>query len=183
MSIKMKIDSLEFDLPDTLAPFAKAVSDKLDSLQSVNDQLKAAKADLENKQGKIDGLQAELQKKDVEIADAKKAMPSEKEMVKLARSRIEVEAVAKKVLGDGFAMDSLDTIDIKKQVIEKVTGSKMDGKSNEYVEGLYSGLSTSKGSTSGVETDLASLVKDGAPVKDSKKEIAEFYTNAHKKKA
>lgn len=183
MSIKMKIDSLEYDLPDTLATFAKAVADKLDSLQGLNEQLKAVKAELETKQGKLDGLEAELKKKDVEVADAKKSIPSEKEMVKLAKSRIDVEGVAKKVLGDSFEMDSLETIDIKKQVIEKVTGLKMDGKSSEYVDGVYSGLSTSsKGSVSGVESDLTALVKDSNVKNDSNDKVKDFYANAYKGK-
>ncbi len=184
MAIKIKIDSVEYELSDALAPFAKAVADKIDSLQVLTEQLKFVKAELETKQGKIDGLQTELQKKDAEVADAKKALPSEKEMVKLAKARLEVEGVAKKVLGDGFEMDSIDTIDIKKQVIEKVTGLKMDGKSCEYVEGLYSGISTSssKASVSGVESDIVSHVKDSETKNDSTDKVKDFYLNAYKGK-
>lgn len=186
MSLKMKIDAIEYELPDTVAPFAKAVSEKIDSLGKVEGDLKSAKAEIENKQGKIDGLEAQLKQKNDELEAANKKVLTEKEAVKIAKARIDVETAAKKVLGDSFEMDSLETIDIKKKIIEKVTpDTKLDGKSADYVDGVFASLlQTSKTrGDSAVERDLGALVKDaGAGSGGAKDKVKNAYEAASKDK-
>lgn len=189
MSITLKVDAVQYELPENLAPFAKAFSEKLDAFEKVSSELKAKSSELEKVQGKLDGLTAEMTKKDSEIENLKKAVPSEKEMAKLAKGRLDVQAVAKKVLGETFNSDELETLEIKKKIIEKAyPEAKLDGRSAEYVEGVYDSLQKASklDGVSQFEQGLGQVVQDtanGGTAKNDSKKLSDFYQKAHLGKA
>jgi hypothetical protein len=185
MAIKFQIDSVEYELQDSYAPLAKSMTEKLDHAKKLEAELVAAKSEIENLKGKADGMSIELKKKDDEIVAAKNSLPSEKEMSKLVKGRTDVMAVAATVLGAEFNCDELDTIEIKKAILQKTSPeSKFDGKSSEYIDGVYDALNkTSKlDSTSQVETEIGNVVTDTAnpEAKTDRKNVIDFYKNAHK---
>lgn len=132
MPVKITLDSVEYNLPDTLSAFAQGVAEKLDSLKKIKEESVSLKADLEKATGKIDGLNAELEKE-------KSKKMSDKEMAVHAKARLDCIDFAKKVEAT-FTEDS-ETIDIKKATISKVyPTNKLDGKSVEYIEGVYDSI-------------------------------------------
>lgn len=181
MPITLKVDAVEYELPENLAPFAKVFSEKLDSL---TEAVKAKASELETLQGKLDGLTAEMGRKDSEIENLKKSIPSEREMAKLAKNRLDVQSVASKILGESFNSDELETIEIKKKIIEKVyPESKLDGRSSEYVEGVYDSLSKASklDGNSQFEANLGRVVSDTAngSLKNDSTKVMDFYKKAY----
>lgn len=187
MAIKFNLDGLEYELQDSLSGLATKMKEKLDNIASLEKDLANLKSENEKLTGKLDGANIELNKKSAELEAAKKAVPSDKEMVKLAKGRMDVEAVAKKVLGDDFNVDELETIELKKKVLEKACPeTKLDGRSVDYVDGIFDSLTKSNkldGNTQ-LETALGGTVQntaDGIVKNDSKKHI-DIYKNAWKSK-
>lgn len=133
---KLKIDSIEYELPDAVANHIA----KLDS--SVSDTKKS----VESLQGKLD-VMIELQKKndagkgpsddEMDKKDKAKKMDAA-EAIAYGREFVEVETLAKSVLGKEFKSDASDLLAIKKAVLSKALPEvKLDGKSDEYVSAMF----------------------------------------------
>lgn len=136
--IKFKFDGIEYELPETLASFAKSVSEKMDALSKANDALKALQGDLEKSKGRVDALEVELKNKNDEIEKVKKEQPSEKEILAKVKARNDVEEFAKKILGASAKFDGLEIHQIKKEVVKKVFPSvSLEGKTDHYVDGMF----------------------------------------------
>ncbi|HEX5034647.1 MAG TPA: DUF2213 domain-containing protein [bacterium] len=161
---KIRIDSVEYEIPEGVAAVVQSKIDALAAVTKENEKLK----------GRADGQEAEIQKKDKEIEDLKKAQPDRKAQMAMARARADLEDTAKEVLGDELKADeieNLDELDLKKKVIEKVLPEKkIDGKSADYVDGLFEAVKESFTEDSGADLKaaLGATVKDG-PAKNADK--------------
>lgn len=129
--MKIKIDGLEYEVSETVG---KAVHD---ALAKKDGEIATLKAETEGLKGKADALEASSKAKDAEIKKLKEDAVDEKKAVEIAKARLDVEEVAKAFMGEDFEMEKLSVADIKKAVVEKVTDSKMDGKSEAYIDGQF----------------------------------------------
>ena len=128
---KLKIDSVEYEISEAVAPVVAA---KLDALV-------ASQKEVETLKGKTDGLEVELKKKDEEIKALKDATLSEKQILERADSLLKIHAFAKKILGEEVKLDGVDIASIKKQVVQKVLPDvKVDEKSDTYIDGVFDTL-------------------------------------------
>lgn len=140
---KIKIDKVEYELPEGVAP---VVSEKLDALEV------ATKA-VEELTGKVDALSAELEKAKVELEKAKADAPTDAQMIARAKARLELEEFAKKIVGDAAFEGKTDT-EIKASVVAKVfPETDLTGKSDGYVDGAFAVVQ--KNSVSDAETKAA----------------------------
>lgn len=133
MTAKIKIDSIEFEVSETVA---QAVKIKVDSLEGA---LTAAKDEASKAQATADVLKSDLAKKDSEIEGLKKDL-SDEAIIARADELSKVRVFAKEVLGE----DKKDSIeDLKKAVITKKTGIDCSKKDSVYVNTAFEALMTS----------------------------------------
>lgn len=159
---KIRIDSVEYEISEGIAPVIQSKLDALETLTKENEKLK----------GRADGLEAEVQKKDKEIEDLKKAQPDRKAQIAMARARLDLEEVAKQALGEGLKEDEiekLEDIDLKRKVIAKADPEKkLDDRSADYIDGLFEAIKGRFTEDAGADLKnaLGESVKDGSQNSD-----------------
>jgi len=132
---KIKIDSVEYELSEAVAPI---VAKKLDELSLASTD---AKKKLETLQGKADGLEVELKKRDEEIKTLKESTLTEKDILSKAKGLQHVHDFAKKTLGDEIKIDEMEIAEIKKLVVQKVLPDvDMKEKTDLYIDGVFDTL-------------------------------------------
>jgi len=153
---KIRIDGKEYEVDEGIAAIFQHKIDLADS------SVAEAKKELETLKGKFDALEAESKKKDSEIDRLTKEGKNDQAAVKLAKSRLEVEAVAKMFLGDKENFDSVSTLDIKKRVLEKAyPENKIDSAASEdYVNGMFAMMLRSKGAKNDAAEKLDNQIGD-----------------------
>lgn len=136
---KIKIDGVEYEVSEVLGT---KMGEKITALDKATEDLAKAQKALDELQGKHDGLAADLKKKDEEIEKAKKDKPSRKDMLDLARARMDLEEFAEEALGEAvkdMKFDEMEDVDIKKAVIAAVNPDmKLDEATDDYVNGCFS---------------------------------------------
>lgn len=132
---KVKIDNAEYEVSDTVASLVSAKLQKLDETEKA---LADAKKESEKLAGKADGLEATLKQKDAELEKVKKdSVPSRDELIAMGKARADLEEMGKKVLGNESKVDSMSDLEIKKAVVEKALNTKLDGKEENYIGGMF----------------------------------------------
>lgn len=136
MPVKIKIDSLEYEISD--AATAQAIMSKVDAAAKLSGELADSKKSIETLSGKFDALQADSKKKDDEIAALKSAKMSDKEIMDKADALVKVRDFGKKVLGAEAKVDEMQIDGIKKAVVAKLAPEvKVDDKSAEYIDAAF----------------------------------------------
>jgi uncharacterized protein len=126
-TMEIIVRGVKYDAPAEVVVFANEQSAKVDSL--TND-LNAAKSEKEKLQGRLDSTEAkvvELQKID------------NKEVInKGVKDRIDLILVAKEHLGEDAKIDEMSNLDIKKAVVKKVLPKlDLEGKTDERIEASF----------------------------------------------
>lgn len=159
---KIKIDSVEYEVSDGIAP---VIVSKLDENTSLKKEIEEAKKALEAAQGRADALDAEIKKKDSEIESMKKAALDDKAILSKAESLKKVHDFAKKILGDEFKSDS-SINEIKRQCVGKILDTDVSSKEDSYIDGVFDAKVTldSKESDKTLKDEIANKteVKDSA---------------------
>lgn len=136
MPVKIKIDSVEYELAD--AATAQAIMAKIDSATKLSAEVSDAKKTIETLTGQLDALKADSQKKDAEIADLKAAKLSDKELIAKADALVKVRDFGKKILGKDVKVDEMEIDSIKKAVLTKLAPAvKVDEKSADYIDAAF----------------------------------------------
>ena len=106
-------------------------------------------------QAKIDALEADNKKIKAGQMDAK-------QIDKIARQRSKVIAVGEQVLDSEAVakMDDMDTIDIKKAIVEAESGGKMDGKSDDYIDARFDHISETVGKSDSANNQVSQAIMD-----------------------
>jgi hypothetical protein len=161
--VKIKLDGIEYEASEGLAQAirkqekdAEAVKAKLDEAEKLNDKV----SELE---GKIDTMEGELKKKDEEIENVKKDMPTREQMIAVARERADLEDFAKKHLDEDAKLDEMDDLEVKKAVISKLNPDlKLDDKDESYVNGSFEVLKSTHVDKNDKADHLKKNIGDGA---------------------
>lgn len=136
MAAKIKIDSVEFEVTETVA---QAFQIKLDAFETAKKDLADAKSALSQAQATSDVLKAEVAKKDAEIEALKKDL-SDDAIAARADEISKIKVFAKEILGE----DKKDSIeDLKKAVVTKKTGIDCSKKDSVYVNTAFEALMSS----------------------------------------
>lgn len=120
MTTKVRIDSVEYEVSETVA---SAIS-KLDA------QLQSAQNEVKTEKERTDAAKAEVTSLKKELAEA----PEKVRVAMLAR--VALENQAKSVLGAEAKLDGKTDIDVKREVATKA-GFKLDGKADSFVEAAF----------------------------------------------
>lgn len=132
---KIKIDGVEYEISDAVAPLVSAKLTKNDELEAA---LKAEKAEKDRLAGKCDGLESELKQARDELKKKADSAPSQKELLQIAKARMALEDIAKKASVDEAKIDSMSDIEVKKEVVAKARPNlSLDGKTDGYIEGVF----------------------------------------------
>lgn len=135
---KIKIDGIEYEVSETVAPLMQVKLDSLDKTVSATSELQK---EIETLKGKCDGLDASLKAKDSEIENLKKQDLSETELLKKADAIIKVRDAAKSILGDEVKLDGMSSAEMKKLAVQKALPDlSLESKSDEYISGLFDGV-------------------------------------------
>lgn len=173
---KLKIDGVEYELPEGVA---KVISDKVTELEI----LKKKQDEL---QGRYDSLKLDSEKKDQQIEELKKSKPNQKELVQIAKARIDLESLASSLLEADAKFDELSDLDLQKAILQKQNPHlKLDDKSEDYISGCFSILQENlkDPKAESLKIGITQLKKDGE-IPDSQKARLEAMTrsqNAWKK--
>lgn len=136
MPAKIKIDSVEYEIADIA--LAQVITAKVDAGIKAADQFAAAGKEVEVLKGKCDVLEADLKKKDDEIAALKSVKISDKELIAKADALVKVRDFGKKILGETAKVDEMEIDSIKKSVVVKLLPNvKVDEKTKEYVDAAF----------------------------------------------
>lgn len=129
---KIKVDNVEYEVSEALGPVLQKKIDALESSQKELDQLK----------GKFDAANLEIEQKNKEIEELKKSQHQKADCLSVAKARLELEAKAKKTLGEEAKFDGLSDLEIKQKIMLKLKPEmKADGLSEAYLDGFISALS------------------------------------------
>lgn len=135
---KINIDGVDYEISETLAPI---VVSKIKEITSLKADMATMKSAQENLQGKFDGLQSDLKAKADKIAELESKTVSDEEIMKRADAMNKVHTFAKKILGAEFKADGKSLLEVKKEVVAKAKPDlKLDGKSEDYVDGIFAGI-------------------------------------------
>jgi len=143
---KLKIDSVEYELPEAVASFISKSDAILSEVKKQNDQLQAKFDAMEALKKKEDAKKSTAEEPEdedeEEMEDGKKKDKSKKmdrkDAIVYGRDFAEAEAFAHKVIGKEFKADTLDLIDVKRAVCAKAMPEiKLDGKSEDYVNAMF----------------------------------------------
>lgn len=115
-------ETLDAKLKDALAKLKDAEG----AVAVAEEETEKAKAEADAEKARADSLDAKL----------KDATDPEK-MAARVNARVQLVAQAAPVLGTEVKLDSLTDIEIRKAVAEKLTGTKLDGKSEAYIEARF----------------------------------------------
>lgn len=143
---KLKIDSVEYELPEAVANFISKSDSVLSEMKKQNDQLQAKFDAMEALKKKEDAKKSTAEEPEdedeEEMEDGKKKDKSKKmdrkDAIAYGRDFAEAESFAHKVIGKEFKTDSLELIDLKRAVCAKAMPEiKLDGKSEDYVNAMF----------------------------------------------
>jgi hypothetical protein len=143
---KLKIDSVEYELPEAVASFISKSDAILSEVKKQNDQLQAKFDAMEALKKKEDAKKSTAEEPEdedeEEMEDGKKKDKSKKmdrkDAIVYGRDFAEAESFAHKVIGKEFKADTLDLIDVKRAVCAKAMPEiKLDGKSEDYVNAMF----------------------------------------------
>ena len=138
---KIKIDGIEVEVSETAAAlFEKFERDMRTKLDSATSEATTAKAALDKVTARADQLDADLKAERTARADADKPEALNKRIAE----RVALVTEASKHLDKGTKLDTLDDAAIRKLVAEKITGTKLDGKSADYIAARYDAAIESK---------------------------------------
>lgn len=130
-NMKIKIRGVEYEVSDQVAQALESErTDARQTLDTSRSETKAAQADAEKFKAHADTATAKIQKLEAEVAAAPVKV---RESLK---ARMQLEAEALKHLGEE-KIDGKTDAEIKRAVAEKVTGLKLDGKSEAYVDAMF----------------------------------------------
>lgn len=192
VKMKVKIGDKEYDVEQDLGDAIKSVmkskdaaEGKLEKMKTDGEEADAKKidsltAEIETAQGKIDALEANLKKAN-----------DPKEFTAKVQARATLVDTAKAVLDEKEheKLDGMTDLEIKKAVIvADDSETKLDGKSEDYVNGRFEHLAKDQASKKDEKDDLGNVIlnarKDKADSGDEGKKEAERkdnITNAWKK--
>ncbi len=139
---KIKLGKVELEIEDV------ATAQALSGMIEEHDAMKAKLNGNDDLQKKIDELQAdidskkdELVKKDEKIKELDESKATPEEMRKSVEDRIALETKAKEVLGEDAKFDGKTDVEIKKEVIVKVSPNQdIKDKTDDYINARYDGV-------------------------------------------
>jgi len=132
---KITIDSVEYEVSESLA---QIVSTKISKIDSLGKEIESAKKNLDELSGKSEALSAELKKRDDEIKELKEKKLSDKEILARADELNSVVEFAKETLGDAFNADQFDIAKVKKEIVQSLNPEmNLDGKSEAWLDGAF----------------------------------------------
>lgn len=132
----IKLDGVEYEGSEQLDQAIKReLAKKDEAISAALKEAKDHKSALDKETARADGLKADVEKKDAALKEAPTKLRAE------LQARVALETSAKKVLGAKVKLDALKPREIHELVIEKLAkGAKLEGKSDEYVEGRFDHL-------------------------------------------
>lgn len=135
MSAKIKIDSIEFEVSETVA---QAVTSKLDQLDKASKEIEEKAKEISVLSAKNDAMSVELETSKKEIENLKSQKLSEKEILERADELNKVISFAKTVLEKETKFDSVSVQEIKRMVVSKFMPSeKNDQKSDDVINAQF----------------------------------------------
>lgn len=130
MTLKIKIDSVEYEVSEDLAPV----------FQSKIDELKKAKSENAALVGKCDALNSEIEKRDVKIKDLTEKEMDENQLLQKADSLLKAKEFAASVL-IGEKVDGVSIDDLKKSTVKKlIPNVDLEKKDALYIEASFETL-------------------------------------------
>lgn len=109
------------------------LKDALSKLKDVEGQVVVAEGEAEKAKAEADGEKARADSLDAKLKD----VTDPAKMAARISERVALVGQASPVLGSEVKLDSLTDIEIRKAVAEKLTGTKLDGKSEAYIEARF----------------------------------------------
>ena len=164
-------DGLSVDMPSSaLQLVQKLFADADKQYEDMKAKYDALKKDIAEKQGKLDALQADMDK-------MKDNAPDDAKLDKLADERAKIKSDAKTILGDSASIDDLSNTEIKTAVVKKALGDQAtavldsyedDTQRAAYIDGAY-GLAIRDAQSNQNKTDpFRNTIKDGVqPMNDA----------------
>jgi hypothetical protein len=147
-TVKIKIDSSELEFDQF---HATVVSKKLDELEAV----KKEKLNLE---GRLDAIKAELEKSKQENEALKQDKLDESQLIQKASGLLKVKEVYEKVTGEKADLNKFDSMELKRKVILKKSGSsELKNDDQSYIDGVFDtivGFMDKESSTTKLKNDL-----------------------------
>lgn len=169
---KITIEGVEYEVSEAIASVVSANLKQKDSLAT---ELANTKKDLETTKGRLDASASEVEK-------AKAASVSREDAMRDARARIDLEDFAGKILQGKKFDGSASDMDIKKAVIGKVYPSaKLDGRSDDYVNGQFEMIRENYKPESSGSRNLADIMREKASQRGDSEDLSGTYEKAREK--
>ena len=146
--VKLKIGDAEVEVCDTVLSHINSLKDSVKKLSDENEELEKDKEELEKDMEKLEGENEKL-KEDME---EEKSKTSDSITNALVSQKVALIDTAKTLKVEVKATDSI--MDMKKSIISANSKISLDGKSDEFIDGVY-------------ETVIASTVGKQKAIKDS----------------
>ncbi len=123
---------------------------------------KEEEEDTSDPEKKNDRLQAKVDALEADNKKIKAGQMDAKQIDKIARQRTKVLAVGEQVLdSEAIAkMDDMDTVDIKKAIVEAESGTKMDGKSDDYIDARFDHISETVSKSDSANNKFSAAIMD-----------------------
>lgn len=131
---KIKIDSVEYEVSESVAQVMASKLKEIESLQSEKESL----------QGKVDAYDGELKAKEEKIKELESRELSDKEIIEKADSLRKVHSMYDDVLNGEGKKDGLTLLEMKKAVLSKLKpGIDFSVKADSYIDGVFDVVSES----------------------------------------
>lgn len=153
--VKIRHDGVSIELEEEQVPVVESILAQLKAKaeteaaerETLDAKLKDALAKLKDAEGEVATAEEEAEKAKAE-ADAEKARADAADaklkdatdpakMAARVNARVQLVGQAAPVLGSEVKLDSMTDMEIRKAVAEKLTGAKLDGKSEAYIEARF----------------------------------------------
>lgn len=123
-----------------------------EAMDSKNEEINALQEKLKESEVTLGKNQVSLETKDAEIANLKKQTSDEAISKKVQEISKTLEN-AKKIAGDSFVCEAMDSTEIKRQALKAVGTDIADGQSSEYINGAFDAQLNLKNNTNTISND------------------------------
>jgi hypothetical protein len=152
ITMKVRIDEVEYDAPDPLGQAVSKLQRKADDLEK---QVTEGKAVGDKAKAKADSLAEEL----VTAKKAREDAESPKKIREAVKARLGLERSAAKVLGEEKTDEVEDLELMKKTIMKAAPGAKLDDASPEYIKARFDHVIETLGERSVAAVQVAASVR------------------------